>query len=143
MNVAAILKAKGRAVATARPETIIQQIVETLAAHKIGALVVVGEDGRVAGIVSERDIIRVIARRKGDCLSEPVSSIMTRKVVTCTEADTLDALMSIMTENRFRHIPVVENDTLTGIVSIGDVVKNRVAEVEMEATAMRTYLSAG
>jgi len=143
MNVAAILKAKGRAVATASPEATVQQVVENLVEHKIGAIVIVGEDGRVIGIVSERDIIRAIAQRRGDCLPEPVSTIMTRAVVSCTEADTLDTLMATMTAGRFRHIPVIENDTLAGIVSIGDVVKHRVAEVEMEASAMRSYLSAG
>jgi CBS domain-containing protein len=143
MNVAAILKGKGRAVATARPDTLLSAVAEKMAAKRIGAIVVVGASGNVAGIISERDIIRAIAEHGADCLTRPVSDYMTRKVETCTEGDTLDQLMATMTAGRFRHIPVVEDGALVGIVSIGDVVKHHIAEVEMEASAMRTYLVAG
>lgn len=143
MNVAAILKGKGRAVATARSETPLQVVVEKLTAKRIGAIVVVGANGAVAGIISERDIIRAIAEKGAECLGQPVSEFMTRQVVICSEADTLDQLMATMTAGRFRHIPVVEDGTLAGIVSIGDVVKHHIAEVEMEASALRTYLLAG
>ena len=143
MNVAAILKGKGRAVVTARPDTPLQAVAKKMSTKRIGAVVVVGDNGSVAGIMSERDIIRAISERGADCLSEQVYSFMTRQVITCTEGDTLDQLMATMTAGRFRHIPVVEDDSLVGIVSIGDVVKHHIAEVEMEASAMRTYLVAG
>ena len=143
MNVAAILKGKGRAVATARPETPLQSVAEKLTAKRIGALIIVGANGTVAGIISERDIIRAVAEHGCDCLHRPVSEFMTKQVVICSEADTLDQLMATMTAGRFRHIPVVEDGALVGIVSIGDVVKHHIAEVEMEASALRTYLLAG
>lgn len=143
MNVAAILKGKGRAVATAKPETTLQAVTERLTAKRIGALVIVGSGGTVSGIISERDIIRAIGEHGAKCLQEPVSEYMTRQVVICSEADTLDQLMATMTAGRFRHIPVVEDGALVGIVSIGDVVKHHIAEVEMEASALRTYLLAG
>lgn len=143
MNVAAILKSKGRAVATARPETTLQAAAEKMSAKHIGSLVVLGASGTVVGIISERDIIRAIAERGRDCLEQPVSEFMTRQVVVCSEADTLDQLMATMTAGRMRHIPVLEDDALVGIVSIGDVVKHHIAEVEMEASALRTYLLAG
>lgn len=143
MNVAAILKGKGKAVATARPDALLNVIAEKMSAKRIGAIVVVGASGSVAGIISERDIIRAIAESGPDCLTRPVSDYMTRQVETCTEGDTLDQLMATMTAGRFRHIPVVEDGALVGIVSIGDVVKHHIAEVEMEASAMRTYLVAG
>ncbi|HEX7075348.1 MAG TPA: CBS domain-containing protein [Hyphomicrobiaceae bacterium] len=143
MNVAAILKSKGRAVATARPETTLQAAAEKMSAKRIGSLVVLGASGTVVGIISERDIIRAIAERGRDCLEQPVSEFMTRQVVVCSEADTLDQLMATMTAGRMRHIPVLEDDALVGIVSIGDVVKHHIAEVEMEASALRTYLLAG
>lgn len=143
MNVAAILKAKGGAVTTARPETPLLEVARKLAAKKIGALVIVGEGGSVAGIISERDIIRAIAQRGVDGLSVPVSEVMTRQVITATQSSTLDELMATMTAGRFRHLPVVENDSLIGIVSIGDVVKHHIAEVEMEVSAMRGYLATG
>jgi CBS domain-containing protein len=104
-------------------------------------VVVVGSRGEVAGIVSERDIIRVLATEGAECLVRPVSEMMTRQVVTCQEADTLDELMAMMTARRFRHLPVITDGALVGIVSIGDVVKHHVAEVEMEATAMRDYIT--
>jgi len=143
MNVAAILKAKGRAVATTKPDTPLQAVIEKLAAKRIGALVIVGASGGVEGIISERDIIRALAEHGASCLGRPVSDFMTREVVVCTEADTLDELMATMTAGRFRHIPVVEDGALVGIVTIGDVVKHHNAEVEMEASALRTYLLAG
>lgn len=143
MNVAAILKGKGRAVATARQDTPLLTIIEKLTAKRIGSIVIVGANGTVAGIISERDIIRALAESGAACLERPVSEFMTRQVVVCTESDTLDQLMATMTAGRFRHIPVLEDGALVGIVSIGDVVKNHIAEVEMEASALRTYLVAG
>jgi CBS domain-containing protein len=141
MNVAAILKHKGRAVTTAGPDTVLMEIANKLAAKRIGAIVIVGARGDVAGIVSERDIIRALAEQGAACLKQPVSETMTKHVVTCQEADTLDELMAMMTARRFRHLPVVTDGALVGIISIGDVVKHHVAEVEMEATAMRDYIT--
>jgi len=141
MNVAAILRQKGRAVTTASPSTTLLEIADKLAAKRIGAIVVVGSRGEVAGIISERDIIRALAMQGADCLTGPISQIMTKQVVTCQEADTLDELMAMMTARRFRHLPVVTDGALVGIVSIGDVVKHHVAAVEMEATAMRDYIT--
>lgn len=141
MNVAAILRQKGRAVTTASPSTTLLEIASKLAAKRIGSIVIVGARGEVVGIVSERDIIRELADHGPDCLSRPVEESMTRQVVTCAETDTLDELMAMMTARRFRHLPVVTDGALVGIVSIGDVVKHHVAEVEMEATAMREYIT--
>ncbi len=143
MNVAAILKAKGRAVSTARADATLLDIASKLTAKRIGAVVVVGDGGHVAGIVSERDLIKAIAERGPAALAAPVSDVMTRNVVSCRENSTLDDLMSTMTQGRFRHLPVIEDGALVGIVSIGDVVKHHVAEVEMEVSAMRGYLATG
>lgn len=141
MNVAAILRQKGRAVTTAGPQSTLLEIANKLAAKRIGAIVIVGPGGEVAGIVSERDIIRMIGSRGAECLTRPVSESMTRQVITAQESDTLDELMRLMTEGRFRHLPVVTDGALVGIISIGDVVKHHVAEVEMEASAMREYIT--
>jgi CBS domain-containing protein len=143
MNIGQILKAKGRAVATARPDTSLLEIANKLAQKRIGAIVVVGDKGEVVGIVSERDIIRKLGERGPSVLSEPVSQTMTATVISCQETSTLDELMEIMTQGRFRHVPVIEDGALVGIVSIGDVVKNHIAEVEMEVTAMRGYFVTG
>lgn len=143
MNVASILKMKGRAVTTARPDTSLLNIAQKLGAKKIGAIVVVGENGQVAGIISERDVIRAIAERGPAALDAPASEIMTRAVVSCHESSPIDELMEMMTSGRFRHLPVIEDESLVGIVSIGDVVKHHVAEVEMEVSAMRNYLATG
>lgn len=143
MNVAAILKTKGRAVTTAAPVATVTEIAQKLASKRIGALVIIGDQGRVAGIVSERDIIRAVAARGALCLTEAIADIMTRDVVSCSESDTVDEVMAIMTAGRFRHVPVVEDGALVGIVSIGDVVKHHIAEVEMEASALKSYLATG
>jgi CBS domain-containing protein len=141
MNVASILHQKGRAVATVGPNVTLLDVADKLAAKRIGAVVVVEAGGKLGGIISERDIIRALAKSGHNCLKRPVSEVMTRNVVTCQETDTLDELMAMMTERRFRHLPVVTDDALVGIISIGDVVKHHVAEVEMEATAMREYIT--
>jgi CBS domain-containing protein len=141
MNVSAILRQKGRAVTTANPTATLLEVANRLAAKRIGAIVVVGARGEVCGIISERDIIRALAASGPECLSRPVADTMTKQVVTCQETDTLDELMAMMTARRFRHLPVVTDGALVGIVSIGDVVKHHVAEVEMEATAMRDYIA--
>jgi len=140
MNVAAILKLKGGGVVTAKPDTSLLEIAQALAQNDIGCIVIEGDDGRIAGIVSERDIVRVISQVGAKGLKEPVKSCMTEKVVTAREADTTDRLMAEMTTHRFRHMPVVERGRLIGLVSIGDVVKLRIGEVDMEAADMRNYI---
>lgn len=143
MHVAAILKDKGRAVETVRTDARVIDVAQRLAERRIGALVVLGPSRKVAGIVSERDIIRVVGRHGTAALDWPVTDAMTHAVIACRETDTIEELMAMMTARRFRHLPVIENGDLVGIVSIGDVVKHHIAEVEMEATALRDYVSAG
>jgi CBS domain-containing protein len=143
MNVATILKFKGRDVLTARPDIPLMEIAALLGSHRIGCIVIVDEDGKVAGIVSERDIVRVVGSEGPQALKEAVETCMTKTVVTCREGDTIDRLMSEMTSHRFRHMPVVERGRLVGLVSIGDVVRLRIAEAEMEAAAMRQYIATG
>ena len=141
MHVASILKVKGRAVETVRADAKLTAVASRLADKRIGAVVVTDRAGAIAGIVSERDIVHALAREGTACLDWPVSEIMTRDVLTCTEDDTLDQIMSSMTQRRCRHLPVVDGGKLTGIISIGDVVKHHIAEVEMEAMAMRDYIA--
>jgi CBS domain-containing protein len=143
MHVAAILKVKGHAVETVRVETTLMAVAGRLAAKRIGAIVVTDKAGHIAGIVSERDIVQAIAKEGAACLDWPVSEVMTRDVLTCTEDDTIDQIMSQMTARRCRHLPVVTDNRLSGIVSIGDVVKHHIAEVELEASAMRDYIATG
>ena len=140
MSVVNILRDKGSSVATARPENTVAEVAAKLAELKIGAVVIVGPQGQVNGILSERDIIRAIAQRGPAALNERATDIMTHQVTTCTGNDTLGHLMATMTSGRFRHVPVVENDALIGIISIGDVVKRHIAEVETEAAALRNYV---
>ena len=139
MNVAAILKVKGNGVVTTTKDKSLLDIAKLLADHGIGCIVIEGDDDKVAGIVSERDLMRAIGQAGPEVLEEPVSDFMTKTVVTAREADTIDRLMWEMTTHRFRHMPVVERDRLIGLVSIGDLVKMQIAEVEMEATATAEY----
>ncbi len=143
MNVAAILKLKGRSVVTIASEMSLLDVARLLQEKRIGCIVIEGDDGKVAGIVSERDIVRAIGESGAKVLKEPVANYMTRAVVTAREADTIDRLMSEMTAHHFRHMPIVERGRLVGLVSIGDVVKMRIAEAEMEAAAMREYITTG
>ncbi len=141
MTVAAILEAKGRGVVTTTAGVTIAEAVELLVHHKIGALVVVDKSVHVVGIVSERDVVRCVARGSADALAQSVEFLMTRPVMTCTEDETINEVMTRMTRGRFRHLPVVANGRLTGIVSIGDVVKARIEQVEREADEMRAYIA--
>jgi CBS domain-containing protein len=143
MNVAAILKLKGRDVITSPPETPLLEIAKLLSTHKIGCIVIAEADGKVSGIVSERDIVREIARAGVSVLDKPVEACMTKSVVSCRESDTMDRLMGEMTAHRFRHLPVMDRGRLVGLVSIGDVVRMRIAEAELEAAAMREYIATG
>jgi CBS domain-containing protein len=139
MNVAAILKLKGRGVVTTSKDKSLLDIAKLLQRHGIGCVVIEGDDGKVAGIVSERDLMRAIGQVGAKALEQPVSDFMTKTVVTAREADTIDRLMAEMTTHRFRHMPVVERGRLIGLVSIGDLVKMRIAEVDMETAATREY----
>lgn len=141
MIVAMILEQKGRSVVTIDANAMIGEVVSQLVGHKIGAIVVVEDVDDIVGIISERDIVRAIARSGMEVLSEPVQSIMTSEVMTCEDGETINEVMARMTRGRFRHLPVEKNGRLTGIVSIGDVVKARIEEVEREAEEMRTYIS--
>ena len=143
MNVATILKAKGTAVETASADLTLMDAAQVMVAKRIGAIVIVDNSGRIVGIISERDIIRELATHGAQASKRPVSAAMTRTVITCARDDTLDDLMGQMTSRRFRHLPVIEADELVGIVSIGDVVKHHIAEVEMEKTALRDYIATG
>jgi CBS domain-containing protein len=140
MTVKAILDSKGTDVAIIQPAAELASAVKLLAARRIGALVVVGPDHRVAGIISERDVIRVLAEHGAAALEKPVGQVMTRKVVTCNRAETMSGVMERMTAGKFRHLPVVEEDQLIGIISIGDVVKYRVQQIEFESAALRDYI---
>ncbi len=141
MNVGGILKDKGRQVETAGPDATLKDIAEVLGGRKIGALVILEDNGKIAGILSERDIVRAIANDGTSALKKSASAYMTRKVVTCKESDTVTDLMGTMSKGRFRHLPVVTNGQLTGIISIGDVVKQRIAEAEFEAEEMKRYIA--
>ena len=140
MTVRAILDLKGRDVTTIAPDKTLGEAASLLSQHKIGALVVTGADRRVTGILSERDIVRAVSASGGAALDEKIATRMTREVITCGPQDTIAELMGRMTAGRFRHLPVVENSRLVGIVSIGDVVKYRLAEMERESSALRDYI---
>jgi CBS domain-containing protein len=140
MTVKAILSAKGGNVVTIEPNTNVLTAAKLLAERRIGALVVTGPDHRVVGIVSERDIVQRVAGQGPTALELPLTDVMTRKVMTCTPADTISSVMERMTEGKFRHLPVVEQGRLTGIVSIGDVVKHRLQQMEREQSALRDYI---
>ena len=140
MNVKTILSTKGTGVVTIEPNVTLEAAVAMLTRHRIGALVVLGADQRVIGIISERDIVRSLADLGAAALSMPLSQAMTRKVVTCSESETVAEIMERMTTGKFRHVPVIEQDRLAGIISIGDVVKHRLSEIETESAALRDYI---
>lgn len=140
MTIKTILSAKGRKVVTIEPTARIIDAVKLLAERHIGALVVTGAEARVVGIVSERDIVRALAAHGAGALDLPLTAVMTRKVVTCGQRETVSMLMDMMTNRKFRHVPVIEDDRLVGIVSIGDVVKLRLEEMEREQSALRDYI---
>jgi CBS domain-containing protein len=140
MTVSIILAGKGRDVVTIDPNASLAAAVELLAEKRIGALIIVGADRRIVGILSERDIVRALAEQGRKALDEPVSVAMTRKVSTCHERETIASIMERMTLGKFRHVPVVDQGRLAGIISIGDVVKHRLGEVERDSAAMRDYI---
>ncbi|MDA0655374.1 MAG: CBS domain-containing protein [Proteobacteria bacterium] len=143
MRVDVILRHKGNDVFSISPERTVQEAANLLTKNKIGALLVRDQDGAILGVLSERDVLGGIAANKGHVLSKPVSALMTSRIVTCSPLDTLDDIMDVMTNKRIRHIPVMEDGELKGIVSIGDVVKHRMSEIETESDALRQYISVG
>ena len=141
MNVARILADKGRDVLTTQPHRTVKEVAAQLASRSVGAVVVSDATHAVLGIVSERDIVRAIGAGASSVLEEPVSRYMTAKVTTVDECASIDRVMELMTEGRFRHLPVVENGRLVGIVSIGDVVKRQVDALDNERQALRQYIA--
>jgi CBS domain-containing protein len=142
MKIESILAGKGREVKTIQPDALVGEAVRRMREERIGALVVIGETGRISGIVSDRGILWGLAERGTGILDEPIASLMTMAVFTCRAEDEVSAMMAAMTQRRIRHIPVVDGDgNLVGIVSIGDVVKQRLDQIQAEADAMRDYIS--
>jgi CBS domain-containing protein len=141
MRIADVLRNKGNAVATIKPDATVAELLAGLAERNIGAMVVVGTG--LEGIVSERDVVRQLHAQGPGVLDQPVSKIMTSVIATCAKTDSIDAISALMTKNRVRHVPVLENDKLIGIVSIGDVVKNRIDELEAEHAQLQSYISQG
>ncbi|MCC2098642.1 MAG: CBS domain-containing protein [Hyphomicrobiales bacterium] len=141
MNVAHILSQKGRDVVTVLPDFSLEEVCKLMSDKGIGAVVVCSRDADVVGILSERDIMRTLAAKGARALDDRVSSHMTSTVVTCREDTTIQNVMERMTERRFRHMPVVDDGRLVGIISIGDLIKNRLAEVESEQDDLRRYIA--
>lgn len=141
MTVKSILEEKGHDVVTISPDVTLEEAARMLGERRIGAVVVTKGDRRIAGILSERDIVRAIADHGAEALSQPVAKAMTAKVSTCRETHTVNDVMEIMTRGRFRHLPVERDGHLDGIISIGDVVKRRIEDVEREAEQIRTYIA--
>jgi CBS domain-containing protein len=141
MNVETILQNKGSAVATIRPGDTVGSAVDALVSRNIGALVASDDGERVDGIISERDIVHALARHGSGLLALTVAEVMTRPVITCKPTQSVDELMAEMTNRRIRHFPVVRDGQLCGIVSIGDVVKSRLDEIEYEAKSLRSFIA--
>ena len=141
MSVEVILAKKGRDVVTIGAERALSDAIDLLGSRRIGAAVVTDPDGALRGILSERDVLRAVANRGAAALDDTVADHMTADVVTCGPATSVDTLMSLMTEGKFRHLPVIEEGRLAGLVSIGDLVKHRLAEVEAEHQALRDYIA--
>ncbi|TMJ24071.1 MAG: CBS domain-containing protein [Alphaproteobacteria bacterium] len=139
MTVRSILDSKGHQVLSVEPDAKLAAAVKILGERKIGAVLVMS-DGRIEGILSERDIVRALSERGAGVLDESVSAVMTRKVVSCRESDTVAGIMEMMTLGKFRHLPVVEEGRVVGLISIGDIVKRRVQEYETEQEALRDYI---
>lgn len=141
MRISDVLRAKGDAVYTIAPEATVAQLLSRLAEHNVGALVVSADGATVAGIVSERDVVRGLHERGTTVLQDAVSAIMTTAVTTCTGQESVEDLMRLMTDHRIRHVPVVRDNALVGVISIGDVVKNRIGELEHERSNLIGYIA--
>ena len=141
MTVKAILETKGHAVVTLGPNDKLSEAIRLLSENRIGALVVTNGDRKIVGILSERDIVRCMAAEGASALDQTVRAAMTPKVKICNESHTINEVMEIMTNGRFRHLPVEKDGMLDGIISIGDVVKRKIEDVEREAEEIRTYIA--
>ncbi|PYF05343.1 CBS domain protein [Rhodopseudomonas faecalis] len=139
MTVRAILEAKGRQIVAIEPDTLLASAAKVLADRRIGAVLVLSR-GRLQGILSERDVVRSIGEFGAAVLTLPVSAVMTRNVVSCRQTDTVGSIMELMTNRKFRHLPVVENGEIIGVISIGDIVKSRLREFENEQQALQDYI---
>jgi CBS domain-containing protein len=142
MTVRKILEEKGRDVFSMHPDATLVEAAQEMAQRRIGAVVLISDGGDIAGVLSERDIVRMVGTRGPDCLSDSIGSVMTVEVVTCSEETTVNEVMETMTRKRFRHLPVIQGGKLVGMVSIGDIVKRRIEDAEREAEEMRSYISA-
>ncbi|MET0318275.1 MAG: CBS domain-containing protein [Rhodococcus fascians] len=142
MRIADVLRNKGAGVLTVAPQTLVSDLLAGLVTRNVGAMVVLGPDGLV-GIVSERDVVRMLHEHGAAALGRPVAEIMTSNVITCTPEDSVDSLSGLMTTHRVRHVPVVENGRLAGIVSIGDVVKTRMEALQAEREQLEAYITQG
>jgi CBS domain-containing protein len=142
MLVSDLLEGKGTAVATITSDATVGSAVADLARHRVGALVVSPDGRHIEGIVSERDIVRHLSELQTDVLDQPVSSLMSQDVRVCSASDDVESIMNLMTEQRIRHVPVVEDGVLVGIVSIGDVVKSRIGELEKDRNELMEYITA-
>ncbi|MEJ7585089.1 MAG: CBS domain-containing protein [Acidimicrobiales bacterium] len=143
MQVSTLLEAKGPEVVTAAPGDLVSAVAALLASHRIGAVVVSTDGKSIDGVVSERDIVRALADRGAPALDDPVSVIMTSEVFTCEPGTTVEQLMALMTDQRIRHVPVLVEGSLAGIVSIGDVVKDRMRDLENETQVLHEYIAHG
>lgn len=139
MTVRSILDTKGHQILSVEPDSKLSVAIKMLGERKIGAVLVMNQ-GQLEGILSERDIVRVLGERGAAVLDEPVSAVMTRKVISCRQSDTVAAIMEMMTLGKFRHLPVVEESKVVGLISIGDIVKWRVREFEIEQEALQNYI---
>lgn len=141
VSVKSILDDKGRAVVTIGPQTTLAEAAAKLAEHRIGALVIGELGGTISGIFTERDVVKAVAKFGRDSYSQPVVDIMSTNLVKCSEHSTVDEVMEMMTQRRFRHVPVEENGKLTGIISIGDVIKSHIREIELQAEHLQAYIA--
>ena len=141
MTISRILANKGRDITTTQPHRTMGEVAKILVEKSIGAVIVTGVNGELLGILSERDIVRAIAKHGGESMHHAVSRYMTAKVITTTPETSVTAVMELMTSGRFRHVPVMRAGKLEGVISIGDVVKHRLAEIEHESEAMRAYIA--
>ena len=141
MSVAEILAQKGNDVITAKADDTLEAVSQILATKKIGAVMVLDHGGEVCGISSERDIVRLIAKHGAKALDKKISDCMTKNIISCEESDTINQAMEKMTEGRFRHLPIMKNGKLVGIISIGDVVKRKIEQVERDAEELKRYIA--
>ena len=141
MQVSVLLQTKGPGVVTVRPEATVREVAGVLGEHRIGAVVVSSDGSTIDGVLSERDIVRALAATGADALDAAARDLMTAEVFTCQPDTTVEELMSLMTEQRIRHVPVLVDGSLAGVVSIGDVVKDRISSLEHETKALHDYIS--